>query len=79
MSGVGRAEKSAQAPEVVKTVGCVERIAGEMVGFARSQPLGNATTLFLAIRATHHSDGTSVLHPPYELRAAAGGQVLPAP
>ena len=48
-----------------QTVGCVERTAVEMVGYARSQPLGNATACFAAVRATHHCTRASVLHPPY--------------
>ena len=54
----------------LKIVGCVKRIDGEidgeMVGFARSQQAHNATPRSWAIRATHHSAGTFVLHPPYD-------------
>ena len=43
----------------------MERTAEEMVGYARSQNLVNATPCFRPVRATHHCARTSVLHPPY--------------
>ena len=46
-------------------VGCVERTAGEMVGYARSQTQEHASSGFGPVCATHPNDSTSVLHPPY--------------
>ncbi len=49
-----------------------------MVGFARSQPLENTSRSSGPVRATHHADGASVLHPPYSEQRGLG-ESLPAP
>ena len=45
------------SPDYSRTVGCVKRTAGKMVGYARSRTLENASRCSGPVRATHHRAG----------------------
>ncbi len=60
---LGPAQPNAAGPG--PSVGCVERTAGEMVGYARSQPLENVSASSGSVRVTHPREAASVLHLPY--------------
>jgi len=57
---------AALAGVVQPPVGCVERTAGELEGCARSRTPENTLPSSGPVRATHHRDSASVLHPPYD-------------
>ena len=61
----GRGEGCTPIAVAPQIVGCMERTAADMVGYARSRTPENASHFSESVRVTHHSPRISVLHPPY--------------